>query len=367
MKTVRGIAAAVLLFACGSAAEAAFWGSAGGGYSSDDNFYKDVFTHSAAGYYYTLNVNARNKLSSGLQYDASYLLLGRKNADITWEDSLMNNVRVNLLARPSDVFNLRLLTSFENKTFPDEFSKKYSYDQYRAGIEMPVYVFDYTVPKAGFTYEKISYDGFDYDSAAAGPLVGVQQELSPWTMISLSVQSFAREYPGQYLYADITATTAANRQDTETCAGVTLSSVINRDWNFSAGLRHEDIRSNANLPVPDPDVAVSSRTLAADYYSYASPSLFVETVFYPARKVSCQVGGTYQEKAYAARQATDSPGRLLAERRKDRRFVISAGATYRLSGPVALKLDYSYENSSSNDYIYTYTNGVFSTGVTVYF
>jgi len=367
MKTLRYIFGVFFLFVYCSAAEAAFWGSVGSGYSSDDNFYKDVFKYKNTGYYYTLNLNAKDALSRTLSYDAFYILMGRKNYSITWEDNFINNAGLSLTARPSDILSVKFSGTFENRNFRDEFSVKYNYNQYVAGLEVPFYFFDYSTPRVGLRYESIKYNNFGYDSTAIGPLFELQQELSPWSLITFSARAMTRNYPAQNLYEDVTTTTTVRRRDIELQSGIILSSVINRDWNFSAGVRYADVRSNANLSVVNPAVAVSSRTLVADYYSFTSPSLFFETVFYPARRLGCVVGGTYQEKTYPGRYATDSAGRVLAETRKDKRYMASAGVTYRLFRFMTLKAEYSYEKSSSNDYVYNYSNNIFSTGINLPF
>lgn len=367
MKTLRYLFGVFFLFVYCSMLEAAFWGSFGSGYSSDDNFYKDVFGYNNTGYYYTFNLNAKSALSRDFSYDAFYILLGRKNYKITWEDNFVNNAGMSFTARPSDILSVRFSGSFENRTFRDEFSVKYNYNQYTAGMEVPLYILDYTTPKVGLSYENIKYNNFSYDSTAIGPLLELQQELSPWSIMTLSAKAMARNYPTQNLYEDVTTTTTVKRRDIELQSGIILSTIINRDWNFSAGIRYSDVRSNANLSVVDTSVEGSSRTLVADYYSFAGPSLFFETVFYPARKLGCVLGGTYQKKSYPGRYATDSAGQMPGETRKDERFIVSAGVTYRMLRFITLKAEYSYEKSSSNDYIYNYSNNIFSTGINVAF
>src|SRR3989339_1606369 len=126
MKTLRYIFGVFFLFVYCSAAEAAFWGSVGSGYSSDVNFYKDVFKYKNTGYYYTLNLNAKDALSRTLSYDAFYILMGRKNYSITWEDNFINNAGLRLNARPSDILSVKFSGTFENRNFRDEFSVKYN-------------------------------------------------------------------------------------------------------------------------------------------------------------------------------------------------------------------------------------------------
>lgn len=368
MKNMRAVFfVAVVCIFCRMTGSAAFWGNISSGYTSDDNFYKDAYLSKNTGLYYSAAFNVKEKISAGLQCDASYLLVGKKNNELTWEDNLLNDIRINVLTRPSDMFNARLLAFFENKSYQDEYTKPYSYSQYKTGIEFPFYFFDFTTPKIGYSYERIIYNNFSYDSVSAGPKLELQQEFSPWTMLTLAISSMNREFDKQYLYDSIISTTVNARKDAEMNMGLALSSVINRDWNVSFGVRSDNISSNANYSIIDPAVAVTSRTLVSDYYSYAAPSLFAETVFYPFMKLRCLLGVTYQEKAYAGRSATDSSGSLLAEKRKDKRIIISTGINYRLSKPVAIKVDYSYEDSSSNDYVYTYKNSILTTGVSVYF
>lgn len=367
MKAFRYFSGVFFVFLFCAMAEAAYWGSFGSGYISDDNFYKDTYKHENTGSYYTLNLNAKNKLSRNISYDAFYLLLGRKNYNITWEDNIVNDIGLGVTARPSNIYNIRVLGSFENRIYRDPYSTKYNYNQYGASVEMPLYVLDYYTPKFGMRCENIKYDDFNYDSTATGPLFELEHELSPWTILTFSANVMTRDYSNQYLFENIITTGTSNRKDIEIYSGLVLSAIISSDWNFSTGLRYADIRSNANLSILDASVEVSSRALVADYYSYTSPSLFIRTVFYPARKAGCFLGGIYQERSYLGRYVTDSAGVLLDETRKDKKYIMSAGVTYSILSSVMLKADYSYENSSSNDNIYTYTNKIYSIGVNVYF
>lgn len=356
-----------LLFLLNQQSGAAFWGNAGVGYSSDDNFYKDTYRDNNTGSFYSLNLNSGNKIAPGLRYEAAYLLSVKKNNDLKWEDNIVNSLWLNVTGRPVDVFDVCLLTFYENKNYGDENTKIYSYGQYKAGLEFPVYIFDFTTPKIGYITEGISYNDFNYDSYAVGPKCEIQQELSPWTVVTFSAVLLNRDYSEQYLYTSVTSLAASRRKDTETAVGFNVSSVITKDWNINVGIKGENVASNANFAAFDPSVAGSSSTLVDDYYSNSSPSIYMDSAFYPAAAVKCFVGVNYQEKTYAGRFATDWTSKLLAEKRKDKKVVIAVGITYRIYDPFAVRIDYTYENNASNDYVSTYTNNLVNAGINYFF
>lgn len=239
---------------------------------------------------------------------------------------------------------------------------------YEPGLEWRIFL--PTLVKAAFSYEKEDYPNFDLDSTAPGFKASIEQELTLYGKLSALYSQRTKDYSERRLYLNRSGDLAqAMRKDQEK----EFQALLEGDWKYGGlqgGFSWADRNSNANFLDFGPNQSQSQNTnladdeLIPDYYSYTSRAPFVSGNLNMPGKLLFSVLSRWTELEFSGRVAKDRFDEFVEDRpkRMDRRHFLSLSLT-RFQTFKRLTLGWTIrwdrEQSTSNDFLYTFVNNRF--------
>ncbi len=361
--------------------------------TNDNNVFKYPVEYNDTSYTYDLKLNFKNKLSPRTRMNTTYNFISNTYNQYLVRDHLENIFYWDLDQDFIKTSVLSLVANGNYFNYSDDASAKYNYLNFSVGPRLGLYFFflNYTKLEVGAKYESFKYPNYSFSRQGFESNIVFREEISDyhgWRQIvnlyqvlplnleaEFTCQFAQKTYPDRFIYTLKSSSytyTADNRQDEDRQLNYILSRQFAKNNKITLGFLQEQTNSNANTPVFNPEVALTSSTLVANYNTYQANTYYLSGLLCYGRENSyLRTNISYADYDYLQRPGVDRYSKFIGKPRKDQRLTVFAEVGQRLGQFIAmdwmLKIGYTYEKNKSNDYYYRYKRDTYSIILNAYF
>ena len=230
--------------------------------------------------------------------------------------------------------------------------------------EIKYYITDYTILKLGYTASNVVYPEYILDYNSSGASVKINQEFSLFTSLELSVSASQKNYPEWQIFTSSAGAFSSESQKAdETETGLYFTHIMQKG-QAGCYCTYASLDSNANFVDYGKDITLGTgdESLVGNYYNNLSRKFGGYIQYKIFGGLTSFISFSMKDTIYQSRLARNLLGEFTGEKRTDWNTSAAVSISYPLAKiegtSLDIKLDYTNETNSSNDYFYDYKNEI---------